>query len=57
MPNLKGGILYSRCHSSETQHLACQVGGASADFFFIDLEFISKIFVRLSIKHATKKEA
>ena len=53
----KGGILYSRCHSSETRHLARQVGGASADFFFIDLEFIIKIFVRLSVKHASKKEA
>ena len=31
--------------------------GRNADFFFIDLEFVSKIFVRLSMKHATKKEA
>ena len=31
--------------------------GASADFFFIDLEFVFKIFVKLFVKHATKKEA
>ena len=32
MPNLKGGILYSRCPCIETRHLARQVGGASAGF-------------------------
>ena len=37
------------CPSSETRHLARQVGGASADFFFIDLEFISMIFIKLCI--------
>ena len=45
----KGGILYSRCPSSETRHLARQVGGASTDFFFIDLESISTIFVKLCV--------
>ena len=47
MPNLKGGILYSRCPCIETRHLARQVGGASAGFFFI--KFIDK-FVVLSFK-------
>ena len=36
--------------------MARQVGDTSADFF-IDLKFISKIFVMLSTKHAAKKEA
>ena len=49
MPNLKRGILYSRCQSSETRHLARQVGGASADFFFNDLEFIAMIFVKFCV--------
>ena len=49
MPNLKGGILYSWCHSSETRHLARQVGGASADFFFVDLKIIAMIFVKLCV--------
>ena len=50
MPNLKGGILYSRCPCIETRHLARQEGGASAGFFFI--KFIGKFFV----KHAAKEE-
>ena len=50
MPNLKGGILYSRCPCIETRHLARQVGGASASFIFI--KFIGKFFV----EHATKEE-
>ena len=50
MPNLKGGILYSRCPCIETRHLARQVGGASAGFIFI--KFIGKFFV----KHATEEE-
>ena len=49
MPNLKRGILYSRCHSSETRHLAPQVVGASAVFFFIDLEFAPMNFVKLCV--------
>ena len=35
MPNLKGGILYSRCPCNKTRHLARQVGGASAGFAYI----------------------
>ena len=50
MLNLKGGILYSRCPSIETRHLARQVGGASAGFFFI--KFIGKLFV----KHGSEEE-
>ena len=34
MPNLKGGILYSRCPCIGTRHLARQVGGASAGFIY-----------------------
>ena len=49
VPNLKRGILYSRCHSSETRHLACQVGGASADLFFINLKIIAMVFVKLYV--------
>ena len=52
VPNLKGGILYSRCPCIETRHLARQVGGASAGFVFsfIDLKFIVKFCVELSVR-------
>ena len=57
MPNLKRGYPLLPVSLSETRHLARQVGGASADFFFINFEFIPEIFVRFLVEHATKKEA
>ena len=58
MPNLKGGILYSRCPCNETRHLARQVGGASAGFvfFFINLKFIVKFIVKFCVKLSVRVE-
>ena len=50
MPNLKGGILYSRCPCNETRHLARQVGGASAGSVFLFIKFIVKFIVKFCVE-------
>ena len=49
MPNLKRGYPLLPVSLFETRHLARQVGGASADFFFTDSMFADTVIVKLRV--------